>query len=124
VKTIILLGGLYNFGLAIFHLFFWKIFNWGSDLKKLSFANRAIMQILNVQVIVYFVFTGVVCFVFPTELLHTKLGTYFLGGTSLFWFVRTIQQFIFLNVNQYKIHILTLIFLIGTILFALPVLIK
>ncbi len=124
MKTIILLGGLYNMSFAIFHILFWKIFNWRSDLKNLSFANRAIMQILNVQIIVYFVFTGVVCFVFPTELLQTKLGTYFLGGTSLFWFVRTIQQFVFLNVNHSKIHMLTLIFLIGTILFALPVLIN
>lgn len=124
METIILLCGLYNIGLAIFHISFWKLFNWGSDLKKLSFANMAIMQILNVQIITYFIFTGVVCFVFPTELLNTKFGTYFLGGTSLFWLIRTIQQFTFLRVNHYKIHILTIIFLIGTILFSLPILIK
>lgn len=124
MKTVILFCGFYNIGLVIFHLSFWKIFHWNSDLKKLSFANKAIMQILNIQIIYYLVFVAFICFSFPTELLTTKFGNLFLGGTSLFWLVRTIQQFIFLRGNHYKIHLLTIVFLIGTILFALPLLIQ
>ncbi len=122
MKTIIFLCGLYNIGFALFHISFWKIFKWDSDLKKLSFANRAVMQLLNVQIIYYFIFVAFICFTLPTELLTTKIGNYFLGGTSLFWFIRTIQQFIFLRANHYKIHILTIVLLIGTILFAIPIL--
>ncbi|MBI3234671.1 MAG: hypothetical protein HYZ42_11640 [Bacteroidetes bacterium] len=124
MKTLILLCGFYNIGFAIFHISFWKIFHWDSDLKKLSFANKAVMQLLNVQIIYYFLFIAFICFAFPAELLTTKLGNLFLGGTSLFWLIRTIQQFIFLRANHFKIHILTIIFLIGTILFALPILIQ
>jgi hypothetical protein len=124
METIILLCGIYNIGFAIFHISFWKIFQWDTELKKISFANSGIMQILNVQIIFYFLFVAVVCFVFPTELLTTKFGNYFLGAASLFWFIRTIQQFIFLRANNYKIHILTIIFLAGVVLFALPILIK
>jgi hypothetical protein len=122
MNTTILLCGLYNIGFALFHISFWKIFHWDSDLKKLSFANKGIIQILNVQMIYYFLFVAFVCFAFPTELLTTKFGNFFLIGNAFFWLLRTIQQFIFLRANHIKIHILTITFLIGTLLFVLPIL--
>ena len=124
MNTIIILCGLYNIGFAIFHIGFWKIFHWDSELKKLSFANKGIMQILNVQMIYYWLFVAIACFAFPTELLTTKFGNFFLIGNSIFWLLRTIQQFIFLRANHIAIHILTFIFMIGALLFALPLLIK
>ena len=124
MKTILLMCGVYNIGFALFHIGFWKIFHWNTELKKISFANKAIMQILNIQIIYYFVFTAVICFVFSTELVTTKFGNWFLAATSLFWLIRTLQQFIFLRANHYKIHLLTFIFLIGTILFSLPLILK
>lgn len=124
MKTVILFCGLYNIGFALFHISFWKIFHWDSDLKKLSFANKAVIQILNIQIIYYFIFVAFICLCYPIELLTTKFGCIFLGGTSLFWFIRTIQQFIYLRVNNYKIHVLTFIFAIGTLLFALPLFTK
>lgn len=124
MQTIIYICGMYSLAFGIFHIGFWKIFKWKGDLKKLSFANSGIMQILNIQIIFYFLFVAFVCFVFPHELLSTKLGKVFLAGCSLFWLIRTIQQFIFLRANHYAIHILTIIFLVGTILFGLPVFLK
>ena len=123
MKTIIFICGLYNIAFALFHFGFWKIFQWNHDLKKLSFANKAIMQILNIQISYYFILTAVICFVFSTELFTTKFGNWFLIGTSVFWLIRAMQQFIFLRANHLSIHILTIIFLIGAVLFALPVLI-
>lgn len=122
--TLIYIGGIYSLAFAIFHIGFWKMFKWNSELKKLSFANKGIMQILNIQIIFYCFFIAFICFVFPTDLLTTKLGNTILVATSLFWFIRTIQQFIFLRANHYKIHILTIIFLAGAIIFILPVLMK
>lgn len=122
--TVIYVCGLYSLAFSLFHIGFWKMFKWKSELKKLNFANKGIMQILNIQLTYYFLFVAFICFVFPAELLTTKFGNLFLAGTSLFWFIRTIQQFIFLRANNYKIHILTFIFLVGTILFALPVIMK
>ena len=124
MTTLIYVCGLYSLAFALFHIGFWKMFKWKSELKKLSFANKGIMQILNVQITYYFIFVAFVCFIFPVELLTTKIGNFFLAGTSLFWLIRTIQQFIFLQANNYKIHILTFIFLVGAILFALPVIMK
>lgn len=124
MTTIIYLCGSYSIAFALFHIGFWKMFRWEHELKKLTFANKAIVQILNIQLTYYLFFVAFVCFAFPTELQTTKLGNFFLSGTSVFWLFRTIQQFIFLRKNNYKIHILTLILIIGTILFALPVLMK
>ena len=122
METLVVICGLYNLAFALFHFGFWKMFRWDSQLKKLSFANRGIMQILNIQISYYFIWSAIICFVFPTELLTTALGNWFLMGNSLFWLLRTLQQFIFLRANHYKIHLLTFIFLIGTILFLVPTL--
>lgn len=124
MKKVIFIGGLYNIAFALFHSGFWKLWKWDSELNKLTFVNGGILQILNIQIIYYFIFTAVICFVFPTELLSTKLGKCFLVGTAGFWFVRTIQQFIFLWISGFIMYLLVITFLLGTILFLIPVFYK
>jgi hypothetical protein len=121
MKTIVYICGIYSLAFAIFHIGFWKIFKWNDDLKKLIFANRGIMQILNVQIIYYFLFVSFLCFGYSEELMNTKLGNTLLLSCSLFWLIRTVQQFIFFKKNHYVIHILTVLFMIGIVLFSLPV---
>ena len=120
-NTIIYLCGIYTLVFAILHIFFWKIFNWKNDLTRLSVINRGVMQILNVCLIYFFLFTAFICFFHTDELFKTSLGRSFLAGISLFWLLRTIQQFIFLKINNRIVHLLTILFFIGAILFALPV---
>ena len=115
------LCGIYSFGFALFHLGFWKIFHWKEEVRKLSFANKGILQTLNVQMIWFFSMVGIICFAFPKELISTNLGTVFLGGNATFWLIRAINQFIFFRINHYKIHILTIIFLLGVVLFTIPI---
>jgi len=121
-NVIIFICGAYCISFAIFHCLFWKLFNWKDDLAKLNFANRAVMQIANLRLIYFFLLVGVICFAFPSELITTNLGRFFLGGISLFWFGRTVEQFVFLRRKHKAIHILTFIFIAGIILFALPLL--
>jgi len=120
MKTIIYLGGIYNFLFAIFHIGFWKMFNWVEELKKIDAVNSAVMQVMNVQLIYYFLFTAVICIAFPTELKTTKLGKAFLLSCAGFWLLRTIQQFIFFEINI-GTYVLTAILLVGVVLFTLPV---
>jgi hypothetical protein len=120
MKTIIFLCGLYSIAFAIFHILFWRLFNWKKELEKLNFANRGILQILNTRIIYFFLFVAYICFVYPDELLSSNLGKTFLTGISLFWLGRTIEQFVFFKEKNRYVHILTAIFVIGTILFALP----
>jgi hypothetical protein len=119
-NTIIYLCGLHSILFALFHMSFWKIFNWSSVLKTIAKENRAIIQILNLRLIYLFLFTGFLCFVFTTDLYNTPLGKAFMIGMSIFWIGRTIEQFIFLRTNHWLIHLLTILFIVGSILFLLP----
>jgi len=121
---LIYICGIYSICFAIFHLYFWKLFDWKNELKKINVANRAIIQIANLKLIYIFTFVGLVCFVFPIELLSTKLGNVLLLGNSLFWLTRIIEQFIFLKVKSRMLNLLTFFFVLGTILFASPVFLK
>lgn len=109
-------------GFAIFHTQFWRLFNWRNELKDLSMPNRAIMQIANLRLIYFFFFAAALCFLFPDDLATTSMGHFFLIGMSLFWLGRTVEQFIFLKIDHPMAHLLTYLFIIGAILFAIPVL--
>ena len=117
---IVYLCGLHSLGFAIFHAFFWKIFNWKYDLKTSSIPTQAIIQIANLCLIHIFLLNALLCFWLPNELAGTKLGQVFMAGMALFWLGRTIEQFIFLPYNRLAIHVLTALFLLGAVLFALP----
>ena len=114
------LCGLHSFAFALFHLAFWKLFRWKQELQKVGLPTRAITQILNLRLIYLFAGVGVLCFAFTQELHSTALGRALLVFMSLFWVGRTIEQFVFLRINKPMVHVLTVSFVIGAILFALP----
>ncbi len=119
-EVMIFLCGIYAVGFAIFHCFFWKLFDWKNDLNHLRPYNKAIMQIANIRLIYFFLFVAAVCFIFPLELLTTRLGNFFLGAMSVFWLGRTVEQFVFLRINHPMVHLLTYIFILGAVMFAIP----
>ncbi len=119
--VIIFIGGIHSLFFAVFHMGFWKIFKWKTELIKMNLPNRAIMQILNLCMIYFFLFTASICFFFTKELYASSLGEAFLCGISLFWLARAIEQFIFLPVNKLFVHVLTILFVAGFIIFLLPV---
>jgi hypothetical protein len=120
--TIVKLAGLHSFGFALFHLAFWKLFDWKRDLAHNTPANRAIMQILNLRLVYVFLGAGIACFAFTDALLSTPLGRAMLAFMSLFWVGRTIEQFVFLRVDHPLVHALTALFVVGAALFAWPLL--
>lgn len=50
-RFVMLLGGLVNIYCAIFHITFWKLFNWGEQLARLDVINHGTMEALNIAVI-------------------------------------------------------------------------
>lgn len=117
----VMVCGIFSIAFAVFHMLFWKLFDWKNDLKKLSIANRAVTQILNLRLIYVFLFVGFLCFRFPEELVETALGNFVLIGCSLFWVGRFIEQFIFLRINHWKVHLLSFLFLVGSIIYLIPI---
>lgn len=121
-ETLILLGGLHSLGFAIFHMAFWKVFHWPRALASTGAATRAVAQILNLRLIYVLLGMAALCFFLPRELLGTRLGHALLAGMSLFWVGRTVEQFVFLRYNTWLVHVLTVLFVVGALLFAAPLL--
>lgn len=119
-ERLVLLCGLHSLGFALFHLAFWKLFDWKHELRKVGLPTRAITQILNLRLIYVFAGIAMICFLFPSELHATPLGRALLLFMALFWAGRTIEQFVFLRVNRPMVHVLTGLFVLGAVLFTLP----
>lgn len=119
-EVMILLGGVYNLGFAIFHLMFWRIFRWKKDLSRLTFINRSVMQILNLCLTFVFLLMAYISFFNTSELIQTNLGKALLVGFSLFWFLRMIEQIIFFGIRNLISIALTLVFLFGCVIYLIP----
>ncbi|MDD5362423.1 MAG: hypothetical protein PHN88_09845 [Ignavibacteria bacterium] len=116
--------GIYNLAFAVFHIMFWKIFNWKDDLAKLRAGNRAVMQILNIRLIYVFLLMAFVYLFYSSQLAETPLGFVLLIGFLGFWVGRTIEQFIFLRIKSTMVTVLSVVFLIGVMLHLLPLIVK
>ncbi len=119
-EIILVLCGIHSLAFVGFHLFFWKLFDWKNEVPKLNRANRAILRISNELLIYLFLFMAVLCFTVPDELLYSKIGNFLLVGFSIFWLIRTLQQFVYLRYRHWLVYLLTFFFIFGSILWAWP----
>ncbi len=120
MELLIKAGGIYNIVIVIFHLLFWRIFNWKEDLRSLSFLNRAIMQVLNLSLTFAFVIFSYISLVHTKELISTSLGQSLLGLIALFWLARSVEQVVFFKLKNWRSIAFLGFFLVGTVLYAVP----
>jgi len=120
MELLIKAGGIYNIVIVIFHLLFWRIFNWKEDLRSLSFLNRAIMQVLNLSLTFAFVIFSYISLVHTKELISTSLGQSLLGLIALFWLARSVEQVVFFKLKNSRSIAFLGFFLVGTVLYAVP----
>jgi len=119
MKNLIYIGGIYCLIFAIFHLAFWKLFDWKNDLPKLKSVNRGVIQVLNLRLTYVFFVIAFISFFFAEDLINTKLGNVILGATSIFAVMRAIEQLIFWKIEKIGVAFF-FIFLIGAGIFAIP----
>ena len=123
-NVIIIAGGIFNLGFAIFHLMFWQLFHWKKDLALLTPVNRAIMQILNLCLTFIFLAIAYISFFHSAEMASTGLGKSLLIVFSLFWFLRMLEQIIFFGIKNKVSLVLTLVFFVGSVIYTLPLFVK
>lgn len=116
-ETAIYVGGIYSVGFAVFHLLFWKLFNWQKNLRSLNPINRGVIQILNLRLIYIFFVVAYLSFFHATELLTTALGKAILFAIALFWLLRGIEQIIFFGFKATASVALFFIFLLGAAIY-------
>jgi hypothetical protein len=122
MKTIIYIGGFYHIAFAVFHLLFWRLFDWKNDLRRLSFINRGVMQILNLRIIYVFLVIAFLSFFFAENLLSTVLGKAIMTAISLFWLMRAAEQIVFFGLRKAASALIFLVFLFGAGVYLFPVL--
>lgn len=118
----VVLAGVHSVAFAGFHLAFWKLFDWPRSLRQAGIANRAIIQVANLRLAYVFAGVAALCFGWTRDLHATPLGRAVLVGMSVFWIGRATEQMVFLRIRHAGVHVLTLLFLIGAMLFAAPLL--
>ncbi|MCD4777315.1 MAG: hypothetical protein K8S15_14865 [Candidatus Aegiribacteria sp.] len=120
-EILLTIGAIYSIGFAIFHVMFWKIFKWKTNLRSITRINRGIMQVLNLRLIYVFLFFAYVSFFQQKALLSTPLGEIVLIFISIFWLMRATEQLIFFDRKNSVSIALTITFAVGGGLYLIPV---
>ena len=120
METLIRFGGVYNIALILFHLSFWRIFNWNEELASVSFLNRAVMQVLNISLMFVFAIFAYISLVHTSELVDTPLGNSLLVLMALFWLARSVQQIVYFKLQHWLSWLFLLLFFSGFLLYAIP----
>ena len=84
-KRLVQIGGVINLVFVVFHLSFWKLFDWQQSLASLSSDDRAIMQVLNIHTAYVLAVFAIISFVFSNEMSTTKLGRMISLSIAGFW---------------------------------------
>ncbi len=137
-EILVYIGGAYQVTWIISHLMFPRVFDWANTLASLDDFNRYLMLIFSKLLLVFYLGTAVICFVYADDLLDTDMGIAILIFLAVYWLVRAllqVQYFGFERANSMNVQmasggtsnraisiILFLIFLTGTGLFLAPVL--
>ncbi len=124
MKALCYIGGFYHLAFAAFHIGFWKLFDWKTELPKLSAVNRGVAQVLNLRLIYIFLVFAFVSFFFNSDLTTTALGKMILAAISLFWFGRAVEQTIFWRFGDKISVALFVIFLFGAAIYFLPLVLR
>lgn len=120
-KILLIIGGIINFLLVIFHLSFWKMFNWSESLSCLNYMDRGVMQTLNVHVAFIVLVFSIVSIFYYKELLSTRLGKFILISIAGFYFLRSLNQVIFFDITFIESIVIFIAGIIVGLLYMIPV---
>lgn len=109
--SLIVLAGIFNLGIAVFHLFFWRLFGWHNDLASLKPVNRVLVPVMNLALTFMFALTG-------TLMLLASPFRPLLAGMGAFWLFRAALQPLYFGLQHWLSKLLLVIFLAGALLHA------
>jgi hypothetical protein len=115
-SALVVAAGLFNLAFAVFHLLFWRLFDWRIELARLGAANRGIMQVLNLCLTYVFVVSAVLLLFFPPQAFATEMGAFLLLAMAGFWLLRAVLQPMFFQLRHPLSQGLFVVFVIGTLL--------
>lgn len=120
MKMLIYFGGVLWVICFVFHVFFWKLFNWKNDLNSINKVNKGIIQVLNLCLMFVFLIFAYISLFQTDELLTTSLGKSLLAGMALFGIFRVIEQFIFFELKLLRSKVVLCGALLIAIVYFIP----
>ncbi len=120
MKNLIIIGGVIWIICFIFHILFWKLFDWKKDLELVKPVNKGIIQVLNLCLMLVFLIFAYISIFQSEELLATGLGKSLIAGMALFGVFRVIEQFIFFDLSQFRSKLVSIGALLIAIIYSIP----
>ena len=119
MKNCLIIGGVLNILLGIFHFMFWAIFDWPNTIECLNSNNKGILEVLNIHGALAILFFGYLSIFRIEELQNTKLGRTVILFVALFYLIRLINEFIFWPYSDETI-IMAIFLSVMTLLYVIP----
>ena len=117
----IYVGGILTLLMAIFHIRFPKMFEWGKDYVRITEVNKRIFYTIHLALLLIFIIIGILSLFYVNELSECKgisLGLNLM--ISIFWLWRTIWQIVYFK-GKTMHYILILVFFVLFVAYQIPV---
>jgi hypothetical protein len=118
-KILLNIGGVFMLLGSILHLSFWKMGNWGIELKQLSTDNQGIIQMLNIGSIYFVFFSAIITFVIAKKNTLEKTDKLFLMLAGGYYIMRIIFGFPLFGISAEEI-IIQAFSLLGVCCYLIP----
>jgi hypothetical protein len=119
-KKILIIGGVLNLFVAIFHAMFWKLYGWPENLLCLNHDDQARMQVLVILLTLVFAFFAYASLAHNKTMLSNSLGRGIAWFIIVFYFIRIVSQFIFWDILLIKSIAMIAFWIVVILIYLVP----
>lgn len=130
-ELFILIGGTLSLLIVVFHCFFYRLFSWKAEFRRIQLINYRIFFTIHLALILLFVIFCLLSFLYFRELAACNgIAFGLVIGYAVFWLWRTIWQIVYFKQpkgtrKRPGLHYgLIMVFGLLFVFYAFPVLIK
>ncbi len=120
MRLLIQIGGVLWVICFVFHIFFWRLFDWKNDLESVKKVTKGIIQVLNLCLMLCFLIFAYISLVHTDELLISPLGKSLIVGMAIFGWFRVVEQFIFYDLRLFRSKLVAFEALLIGIFYTIP----
>ncbi len=119
IKIMMVVSGVISLLFSVFHVLFFKLFNWAETLACLDHANWATFQTFNLVAILMVVAITYFSFRYPGELIETSLGKSLSVVFGLFYLIRVVAEFVFFGYDGVRSIVILVLCLVPALTYFL-----
>lgn len=120
MRALIQIGGVLWIVCFLFHVLFWRLFDWRTDLESIKKVNKSIIQVLNLCLMLCFLVFAYISLIHTDELLSSALGRTMIAGMAAFGIFRSLLQFPFFELRLFRSKLVLFGALLIGIVYTIP----